>query len=147
MANTAWRKWYSENKKAYNAERKAKRDASPELRQKLASGQKERRARQPRVEKDGVRFKNYMGAQVQVFRIGFVAKACNRTEQVIRIWERAGKIPKPTVPGSHRYYTQNQLNLLVEFGELMDVVRYDVAVRSMAVDKKSAELVANWKNI
>ena len=146
MANTAWSKWYSENKEGYNASRKAKRDADPELREKLAMAQKERRAKQPRPEKDAPRFKKYMGHDVEVFRIGPVAKACNRTEQVIRIWEREGKVPKPTVPGSHRYYTQHQVNLLVEFSELMDEVRYDPSVRSKAVEKKSAEIVAHWKH-
>jgi hypothetical protein len=145
--NSAWKKWYKQNKEAYNARRKAQRDEDPELRERIAAAQRERRANAPRPEKDGPRYKVVNKKKVEVFRIGQVAKACNRTEQVIRMWEREGKIPKPIIPGGHRYYTQNQLNMLVEFAELMDEVRYDPSVRSVAVDKKSAELAANWKTL
>lgn len=146
MATSAWKKWYQENREAYNAARKKRRDSDPDLREKLAAAQRERRAKQPRPDKDEPRYKIINKQQVAVFRIGYVAKACHRSEQIIRIWEREGKIPKPSVPGGHRYYTQNQLNLLIEFSELLDEVRYDPKVRSVAVDHKVAEIKANWHN-
>jgi DNA-binding transcriptional MerR regulator len=76
-----------------------------------------------------------------------VARVCNRTEQVIRLWEREQRIPKPSVKGGHRYYTQHQIDMLVEFAELMDEVRYmrsDPETRDAALKAKTAQMFANW---
>ena len=82
-----------------------------------------------------------------MFRVGAVAERIRRDVQVLRIWERENKIPRPTVPGGHRYYTVNQVNLLEEFATLMDEVRYDPKVRSEAVEAKSLEIKQKWKNL
>jgi hypothetical protein len=139
-----WRNWYQKNRDEYNARRKERRDMDPEYRAKLAEKQKEYRESKPHPEHEGPRIKKVAGRQMEVFRIGDVAKACNRSIQAIRLWEREGKIPKPTVPGGHRYYTQHQVDLLVEFSEVMEEVRYAPDIRADAIEAKAKEIEAKW---
>jgi hypothetical protein len=150
MANkSTWSKWYAENKDDYNDRRKQQRANDPELRAKIAEHQREYRAARPKVERpptdpDAPRLKTIGDRQVEVYRISYVAKVCNRTVQVIRLWERDNRIPKPSVKGGHRYYTQHQIDLLIQFSELMDEVRYEPSVREAAIKAKSAEIFAHW---
>jgi hypothetical protein len=139
-----WRNWYKNNKESYNANRKEKRDSDPDFRAKLAEKQKEYRQSKPPHDPDQPRIKKIGGRKFQVFRIGDAATACNRSIQAIRIWEREGKIPKPSVPGGHRYYTHHQIDLLVEFSEVMDEVRYAPEVRAAAIEEKAKEIAAKW---
>lgn len=142
-----WKKWYEEHKDEYNAARKERRKKDPELRQKIAERQKKYRENNPQSETSTQRMKKVSGRMVPVFRIGDVAEACNRSIQAIRIWEREGKIPKPSVPGGHRYYTQHQLDMLVRFAEVMDEVRYEPSVRAEAIEAQSAQMFKHWKMI
>jgi hypothetical protein len=139
-----WRNWYEKNREEYNARRKQRRDEDPEYRAQLAAKQKEYREAKPPAEHEGSRIKKVAGRDMEVFRIGDVAKACNRSIQAIRLWEKEGKIPKPTVPGGHRYYTQHQVDLLVEFSEVMEEVRYAPDVRASVIEAKAKDLVARW---
>lgn len=146
-SKSTWGKWYEENKDRYNDKRKQQRAEDPALRAKIAEHQREYRANKPKAERpdpDAPRIKTIGKKQVEVYRVGYVAKVCNRTIQVIRLWEREKRIPKPSVPGGHRYYTQHQIDMLIQFSELMDEVRYDPSVREAAIKAKSAEMFANW---
>lgn len=143
-ARQSWSRWYEKNAASHNEKRKAKYHSDPEYRQKVLESRKEARRNAPKPEVIE-HFKVIKGKKVQVVRVGEASEHINRDPQVIRIWEREGKIPRPTVPGAHRYYTMGQLALLKEFADLMTEVRYSRLEREAAVKAKSAELFAQWK--
>lgn len=140
----AWREWYDRNKEVLNAKRKKSYAENSEHRTNAVEYQRAYRADRPRTVADGRQYRTVDGVKVEVFRIGHVATATGRTEQVIRIWERDGKIPKPSLPGGQRYYTQKQVKLLIEFAEVMNQVRYDPKIRAQALSKKTSELNQKW---
>jgi hypothetical protein len=144
--SNSWRSWYSKNKETYNARRKKRRDQDPEYREKLAEKQRDYRQSKPSKDEDAPRMKKVGHTMREVFRIGDAARACHRSIQAIRIWEREGKIPRPSVPGGHRYYTRHQIDLMVELAEVLDAVRYDPSVRTEVIDAKCKEVHQQWKH-
>lgn len=138
-------KWYSKNKVAFNKKRQEKYAADKELRERAVLRQREYRKNNPsRVRTDSTRV---VGGRPQtVQRIGAVAEVIGRTEQVIRMWESKGLIPKPTVKSTHRYYTENQVALMKGLAETMDEVRYKPSIRAAAISKKSSEVHLLWEN-
>lgn len=141
----SFRKWYDKNGEGYNVRRKQRYHSDPEYREKVIARQREARKNNPRPSTASDKhYRVVAGAQVEVFRIGYVVEAISRSEKTIRTWEAEGLIPPPTIEGKHRYYTQGQVLLLKEFSELMDQVRYDKALREFAIHKKSHEVHAKW---
>lgn len=151
QSRAAWRKWYKSHKEELNRERREKYKTDENYRIALLAQQRVSRAESPRPTSkpsDGRIFKNVGKKSVEVLRIGSVAARIDRDVQSIRIWEREGRIPAPSVPGAHRYYTLRQVNLLHEFAELMTEVRYEhPKVRAEKIEKKSQEIHAKWKLI
>lgn len=140
---TAYRKWYQSNKQAFNAKRKAKYHSDPEVREKAINNAKKYRESNPR-EKEEKHFREINGKQVEVFRIGATAEFIGRSEQSIREWQRKGWIPPCTIDSDHRYFTIKQIKLLQEFADFVSQVRYDRAIRELAIKKKSSELYMKW---
>jgi len=143
-AQTAYRKWYKAHRLEFNKARKERYEKDEEARKAIVERQRQYRLEKPRTPADGKHYRKVKGKEVQVFRIGVVSEMIGRDEQAIRIWEKAGRIPKPSIPGTHRYYTMGQVKLLTEWVELIDLVRYDHKVRVLALPKKSEEIKALW---
>lgn len=143
---SAFKGWYEKNKVVFNEARKARYRKDKNLRESILQRQREYRAKHPRVS-DGtsINTKEVNGRQQEVKRIGGVAKEIGRIDQVIRLWEVRGIIPKPTVKGVHRYYTLNQISLLKELVSVMDEVRYKPSIRQKAISKKSNEVFERWE--
>ena len=145
MPNPAFAKWYQKNKDAFNAKRKKQYQEDPAVREKVLARQRVYRVA---VKDDPSRVAHVRKAgnvEKTVYRIGHVAEQIGRDEQVIRIWERRGWIPKPTVSSSHRYYTVHQIELLRQFAAQIDQVRYKAGVRRVAILKASMEVHALWE--
>ena len=140
----AYRRWYERNKAQFNPARAAKYASDPSLRQKRGEHQREYRRNNPPARSDGTLTRQVNGTTIRVFRIGQVAQLIGRDVQVIRIWERAGRIPKPTIAGAQRLYTQRQVNLLIDFAQLMTTVRYDHKVRAKAIEQKAQQIALAW---
>lgn len=139
----SFKDWYERNKTAFNKRRAEKYAKDPAYREKAAARQREYRLRNPTTRKrENTRVVN--GVEVAVTRIGDVAKIIGRSEQVIRLWEKRKLIPPPTVQGSHRYYTENQIALLSSLAEAFNEVRYKPAIRTQVISKKSAEVFLLW---
>lgn len=139
----SFKKWYHENKVLFNAKRKAKYASDKDMREKAVLRQREYRKNNPaRLKSENTRVVG--GREQPVYRIGAVAEAIGRTEQVVRLWEANGIIPKPTVPGTHRYYTQEQVDLLKGLAQVFDEVRYKPMIRAAAISKKSSEVHLLW---
>jgi hypothetical protein len=142
----AWNDWYARNREEYNAKRKAKYAEDSTHRTAVIERQKDYRKDKPRQPSDGRHFRKIAGHEVEVFRIGYAAEAIGRTIQIIRTWEKEGKIPLPSIPGGHRYYTLNQVKLMTELAELMNEVRYEPKIREHAMQTKTAEIKQKWSN-
>lgn len=145
MSSTAFALWYEANKEAFNARRRQKYKDNAEAREITLKRQREYKARNPRAVSDGRQFRLVSGNSVEVFRIGTVSEHIGRSICMIRIWERHGKIPKPSISGRHRVYTATQVKLLKEFSELMDQIRYDPSIRNRGIEAKSAEIHSLWE--
>lgn len=140
-------KWYATNKEAFNAKRRKRYKDDKALREKISSRNSGYRSRNTGNEEQAI-FRTYRKIKVQVFRISHVAAMCNRDEQSIRIWEEKGYIPPPSFPDcTHRVYMQFQVDLLVEFSNLMTEVRYKPSIRKEAIEQKSRQIKALWAGV
>lgn len=145
-SRAAFRNWYERNKANHNTKRKDRYHTDPEYREKvLETQQRYRESVSAEKQVEGGVLKKVGGKMVPAYRVSVVAERIERTIQVIRIWERDKKIPKPSIPGAHRYYTEGQIQLLVEFAAVMSEVRYSPKERADAVAAKSKELFEKWK--
>lgn len=174
---TAFQKWYAEHKEEFNRKRKERYKSDKKYRKAIIQRQEIYRENNPRESVQELKhYRNVNGSREEVFRLGAVSQMVGRSEQMIRKWEKDGKIPRPTVPGAHRYYTMSQVKLLIEFAELMDQVVLSVekvplgkvpskkvgkgkkpsvrmgrlglfALRELAMQKKSAEIHAIWEEV
>lgn len=143
--SATYKKWYKKNREEFNRKRAEKYAADPARREAANAYAKEYRERNPAKPANGIRYYEYQGAKMEVFKIGVVAEMLNKSIQTIRIWEKAGHIPPPSYESSHRAYTMVQINLLEEFGKMMSEVRYNPAKRAEEISKKSAYIYKMWK--
>lgn len=142
--SAAWRNWYAKHRDEHNLKRREQYAQDEEKRKAILERQQKARRERPKPESDGRQYRNVGGRVVQVFRVGEVAQAIGKDVQSIRIWERAEKIPKPTIPGGHRYYTEGQLELIKQFSDLMTELRYDPLRREKEVSALCAAIKAQW---
>lgn len=146
-AKSAYRKWYDKNRETHNERRRQAYASDPKLREKALEKQREYRATERGNNGDGKHFRKVGNKKVEVFRIGTVAEIVGRDIQVLRLWEKKGRIPKPTIKSAQRFYTQRQVDLIQEFVQLMDEVRYQRNTREEALSKKTAEIKAQWAGV
>lgn len=141
----SWRTWYANNKAKLNAKRKQRYHASQEVREKAINRQKNYRERTAGTH-DSVHLRLVAGKKREVFRIGDASEQVGRDEQTLRKWEKQGLIPKPIVASKHRYYTQNQINLMRKLAELIDQLRYPTGQEALdiAVTDMSKEIATKW---
>lgn len=143
-SRTAYQKWYQTNKASFNEKRKKKYHSDPEVREKAISNAKKYRQENPRQNGEEQHYREVGGKVVEVFRITETANRIGRSVESIRSWEKKGWIPTPSIDSTHRYYTIKQIQLLKDFAEFIDQVRYDREVRALAIKKKSSELYSLW---
>lgn len=143
---SAYQKWYEANKDEFNRRRRARYKKDPAVQAAAIKQAAKYRKENPRQPSEPKHYRTVNGNSVEVFRIGAASEMVGRSEQMIRIWERDGKIPRPTVKSKHRYYTMSQVKLMREFSELMDQIRYDQTIRNLGIEKKSAEIHALWES-
>lgn len=139
--------WYERNKDDLKKKRAEKYRTDSAYRQAALDRAAKQRASAPRQasERDQ-RFRLIGGVKVEVFRIGQVAKEISKDEQTIRLWESRGIIPKPSAPGSHRYYTAKQVGLLRELSALLGDHRYDAADVRESLSEMSKKIYQYWRS-
>lgn len=142
---SSFSKWYEKNKKEFNRKRRENYRKDEDARLAIVERQREYRRNNPTPRRDVPLTKEVSGREQAVMRIGVVAKEVGRTDQVLRMWEKKGIIPKPSVTSTHRYYTLRQVELLKGLAEVMDEVRYKPAIRADAIEKKSNEVFGLWE--
>lgn len=143
----AYKRWYRKNAAAFNLARKAKYHNDPEVRATAIERQRAQREKNKDRPRNPDQLREVGGKQVKVVRIGELCAMVDRFEKTIRNWEARGYIPKPTVPGTHRYYTMNQVSLIREFSDLVNEVGRDKELRDYALGKKVAEITLKWGNV
>lgn len=144
-AQLASQKWYNSNRNSFNAERKRKYAEDSLRRLSAIEKQKEYRLHNPRPTGLPKKFAIVCGQTVDAYRIGEVARRVGRDEQVIRIWERKGYIPAPSLPGPQRYYTLQQIHLLTGFARMMDEFRYERKLLPRLIAEHSEQLKRDWE--
>lgn len=145
VEKNSFNKWYAEHGTAYNTARKNRYHTDPEYRERVLERQRRQRQSRPVAQEEHrPQFRTVGGVEVEVFRIGQVVAQVGRSEKTIRNWEASGWIPKPTVEGSHRYYTGNQVALIGELSALLNEVRYARALRDSMIQQKSLEIAKRW---
>lgn len=109
------RKWYGDNKEAYNALRRERYAANKEVRNRARARAAAYRAESPPIER--VLYRDLNGKRVRVFSTGEVAAKMQRTPQMLRNWQKEGLIPVSSFPDNHRLYTKKQVTLLTRLDE------------------------------
>lgn len=144
---TPYQKWYAVNKERLSVRRKQLYNSNPELREKIKERQKRYRESNPSRSKAGqTKVRMIDGKDHVVHRIGEAAVLISRDEQTIRNWEAKGLIPRPSVPGVHRYYTATQISLMCELREVIDDLRYNKGAFPSALKEQSEKLLTHWKD-
>lgn len=146
MSETPFKRWYDKNKKTINSKRKDKYHSDPAARADAVQKQREYRAKNPTPSRAGEgRMKLCGGKLVESFRISEVAESIGRSVQTIRLWERNGLIPAPTVESSYRFYTGIQVVLLRELADVIALNRHEPsAIYDAALEEKRKEIFARW---
>ena len=144
-ARAAYKRWYKKNKTNLARKRAEKYAKDPDLRKKATEYALDYRTRNPRKPATGVRYYEYQGAKMEVFKIGVVAEMLERSIQTLRLWEKAGHIPPPSYESAHRAYTMTQIKLIGEFADLMTEVRHDPKRRDEALAEKTEYIKTMWK--
>ena len=116
------RRWYRSHSEEYNTKRRDRYSKDPSIREKAqlrAKLYRDSKRNGRAIERELYRTVN--GSNVQVYTSGQVAEIIGRTPQMLRNWQSNGWIPQPSIPGKHRLYTDNQVDLIDEFNTtLMD---------------------------
>lgn len=117
---TAFQKWYERNKDLVNSARRKKYHTDPEYRDEVKRSSSAYYRVRPFVSKAGqTRIKEVSGVVQMTFPIREVADYAGRSVQTIRLWERRGWIPAPSVQAGKRFYTAAQKELLLELSSLL----------------------------
>lgn len=141
-----YKDWYQENKAALSAKRKERYNSDPEYRQAIIDRQRAQRASNPARKSDGVIFKLVGGVDRRVYRIGDMSEMAGVPLDTLRSWERKGIMPKPSVGGVHRYYTQSQIELVALIATTLKEVRYKPApIRKQATTTVVTKVAALWE--
>ena len=117
-------KWYGEHKEERNERRRARYAADVDVRTRERERVRKYRANQTNPDEVGCIFRERDGVRIEVFRVGDVAQQIGAHASVIRRYEKAGLIPKPTFPGEHRLYTKGQVELISEICDWRRNTRY-----------------------
>lgn len=113
QGTTAFKKWYDNNKKEFNAKRRARYHKDKEYREKAQENSKRRREVKATAKPaPGPEVREHNGEEVLVYTVVQASERIGRSTATIRSWERRGLIPKPIFPGHARRYTKNQIDLL-----------------------------------
>lgn len=110
------RRWYSSHSEEYNTKRRDRYSKDQSIREKAqlrAKTYRESKRSGRKIEREVYRTLN--GTTEQVYTSGQVAEIIGRTPQMLRNWQSNGWIPQPTIPGKHRLYTENQVQLIDDF--------------------------------
>ena len=142
--------YYGKNKGAISEKRKAIYASRVEVRERARAAAREYRKNNPKPARSGEPiYKEINGGMVRVYRIGRACMMSGISMQTLRKWENMGRVPAPfAIEGAtHRYYTDNQINLLTELAQVCAEVRYNSLVRKQAIQLKSNEVHKSWKDL
>ena len=144
-AKSAYLKWYKANRVVLNRTRRARYSEDTDKRLSIIERQRQYRKDNPPAPPARKTLPDRRGRVVEVFRMGEMAEIIKRDEQIVRIWEKRGYIPAPSIPSPHRYYTHGQVLLLTEFSDLMRELRYDAEARERLMPAKSRDIASRWE--
>lgn len=113
-----FKKWHEGSKDDFNAKRRDRYANDPAYRERQ---QEYNRKRQERIkeERGGRTLREVNGVEIECVRMSELAKMCGTNMDAIRRYEKSGYIPKPTIPGSHRLYTNGQAAMVKAFFDEM----------------------------
>lgn len=110
------RRWYNSHAKEYNEKRRDRYSKDPSMREKAQLRAKMYRdSKRKGREIERVVYRTLNGSMEEVYTSGQVAEIIGCTAQMLRNWQGNGWIPAPTIPGKHRLYTENQVDLIDDF--------------------------------
>jgi len=144
---TYFKKWYQNNGAKLNERRRERYAKDPEVRTKALQYQAEYRSRVERVSTKGQpRYRQMMGATVQVFRISSAATMIGCSVEFIRKYELRGVIPAASFDNHHRYYNQNQINQMKDFYEAMSLLKFnrDVELKASTLERYKILMESHW---
>lgn len=143
---TPFKRWYQDHKDQHNQKRKNRYKLDPAYREQVKRQQRLYRASKPSEPKGYIpKYREIGGQYIEVFRVGLVCSELKISNRTIVLWEDTGLIPKTTVEGKHRYYTEYQIGLLRVFAEGMAANRFNWKTRDEVVKALSKTLFENWR--
>lgn len=147
MATTrsTFKKWYEKNKGDLSLKRQRRYDTDPEYRERVKERQRAYHERNKKVREPKLKKVVINGKEVVVHRIGYAADVIGCSDQVIRHWERDNLIPRSSIPGDHRYYTEHQISLLNDLYRVVIDQRYKRETRASAIAEQSKLTIDNWE--
>lgn len=142
--NRQWfREWYSDNREAYNKLRRERYKRNKEQQKKARDRAEQRRRLGIKSVSDPIE-KEVNGDLITCYPISYIADQLNKDPQAVRNWETRGIIPKPTIPGAHRFYTEKQFGFLLMLGEILEIKPYELRKEPYA--KLQKLITEDWDN-
>ncbi|UOX39967.1 putative DNA-binding domain protein [Vibrio phage V-YDF132] len=109
-----FKKWYADNKKSLSEKRKNRYENDPEYRAKVQERARKAAAKR-REESKGKLTRKLGDSTYTVVKLSSVAERCGINSKVLRVAESKGEIPPHSFGGTHRVYTEEQCDLLVQY--------------------------------
>lgn len=115
------RTWYENNKDKHNQRRREAYKNNSAMREAAVSRSQAYRDSNDVNLVGGAVIRLVGGKNTKVFTTGYVARVVGKTQQTLRVWQKKGLIPEPTVStGKHRFYTGKQIKLIASLVDFLD---------------------------
>lgn len=142
----AFNKWYSDNRDEFNEKRRQKYADNEELRQKAIENAREyRKSRKAKTaaEVEPVRRCFDNGKSYMCYTVTDLSALCGVNTLTLKNWEKKDLIPYPDSGNVHRYYTEGQKDLVLEFAAWK---KDNPMKKGEELTKRVDYIAANWNN-
>lgn len=144
-AREAYKKWWKANRAVLNARRAARYHGDAEYRKSAIERQSRYRKASTARPSDGVKTRVVNGVRLRVFSISQTSDLVGRSVQTLRLWQSKGWIPEHTMGGVQRFYSDAQVQLMIELAGVLDLHYPTKAERMQAVEEKVKDVATRWK--
>lgn len=139
-----YRRWYERNCNEFNFQRRARYTKDEAYRQRCLLDAKMYRKNGPKKgKKTDIVYWRTKGEKY-FYPIHSVAMLVGRQNRTIKLWEKRGFYPKMKKAYAHRFYSNDQVELLKLIAKTIDTYRFNHAKLKQELAKTTALVRAKW---
>jgi len=147
-----FKKWYDDNKKDFNEQRRDRYRTDPEYRKRVqennAKNSNRKKKNLPTMDEyESVPLEMEGGIILECYSIKDACEIIGRGKQTIRLWTKNKDIPDVSVVDEEgiKYYTDTQINLLIDFADIRRGLSGATINANADLAKASKIVFTNWE--